>query len=158
MQEKRFLLPFTHGVDVKALHSVLQLARTHHATIVALALIPLSGQQRPGNARLEHILQAKDFLVALSTQGNIHSVSIEEHELYTHNVLESIYHNAQQLHCQHILLSYEGKKACFLHTNEAQELRLRTSHSLYILCTEPKKRNRSLCPNHALGVTCQKPL
>ncbi|GAC1398386.1 MAG: hypothetical protein NVS4B12_00300 [Ktedonobacteraceae bacterium] len=141
MQEKRFLLPFTHGVDIKALHSILQLARAHQATIVALALIPLSGQQRPGNARLEHILQAKDFLVALSTQGNIHSVTIEEHELYTHTVLESICRNAQQLHCQHILLSYEGEKACFLRTHEAQELRLRTTCSLYILCTLPKKRS-----------------
>ena len=142
MEEQRFLLPFTHGVDVKALRNVLQLARIHNATVVALALIPLAEQQRVEDARLERILQAKDFLATLQTQGEIHSVAVEEHERYTYDVVESIRSNAQQMHCQRILLAYEGEEVRFLHTNEAQELLTSKPYPLSILYTSPEKKIR----------------
>jgi len=145
MEEKRFLLPFTHGVDTKALHNVLQLARTHHATVVALALIPLAEQQRVEDARLEHIQQAKDFLATLQTQGEIHHVPVEEHERYTYDVLESIISIAQEMRCQRILLAYEGEEVRFLQPNEAQQLRIRKPYLLSILYTPAKKKTgRSL--------------
>ncbi len=142
MEQKRFLLPFTNDVDVKALHHVLQLAKIHNATLVALALIPLSKQQRPENIRLEYIQQAQDFLAVLHTQASIHSVRIEKYELYTYDVLESISRYTQSLHCQRILLSYEGEKAHFLHHHEAQQLRVKSSHPLQILYREPKQKEK----------------
>ena len=139
MEQKRFLLPFTYDVDVKALHSVLQLAKIHNATLVALALIPLVEQQRPEDVRLEYIQQAQDFLAVLHTQADIHAVCIEEYELYTHDVLESIGCYTQRLHCQQILLSYTGEKAHFLQPQEAQQLRIGSIHPLHVLYTEPKQ-------------------
>ncbi len=142
MEQKRFLLPFTNDVDVKALHSVLQLAKIHNATLVALALVPLSAQQRPEDVRLEYIQQVQDFLAVLQTQADIHSVRIEECELYTYDVLTSINCYTQHLHCQRVLLSYEGEKVHFLHPHEAQQLRLSSSSPLHIIYTEPKKQER----------------
>ena len=140
MEEKRFLLPFTHGVDTKALHNVLQLARTQDATVVALALIPLAEQQGVEDARLERVLQAKDFLATLQTQGEMHHVPVEEHERYTYDVLESIRSNAQQMRCQSILLAYEGEEARFLQADEAQQLRLSKPYPLSILYAPSKKK------------------
>lgn len=141
MKETRFLLPFTYGVNTKALHNVLQLARTHNATVVALALIPLAERQRAEDARLERILQAKDFLAILQTQGEMHHVPVEEHERYTYNVFESITSNAQKMHCQRIILAYEGQEACFLQTNEAQQLCLSKPYPLQIIYTPTKRKN-----------------
>ena len=140
MEKTRVLLPFTHGVNTKAIHNVLQLARTQNATVVALALIPLAERQRAEDARLERILQAKDFLAILQTQSEIHHVPVEEYERYTYNVLESIASNAQQMHCQRIMLAYEGQEACFLQKNEAQQLRLSKPHPLQILYTPTKMK------------------
>ena len=142
MEQKRFLLPFTCNVDVKALHSVLQLAKIHNATLVALALVPLAEQQQPEDVRLEYIQQAQDFLTVVNTQATIHSVRIEEYELYTYDVLESIGCYTQKLHCQQILLSYEGEKVHFLQPQEAQQLRIGSIHPLHVLYTEPRKREK----------------
>ena len=142
MEQKRFLLPFTNDVDVKALHSVLQLTQMHNATLIALALIPLAEQQRPEDVRLEQLQQAQDFLAALHTQADIHAVRVEAYELYTHDVLESICHYTQQLHCQRILLSYEGEKAHFLQRDEAQQLRVGSTHPLHVLYTESRQREK----------------
>ncbi len=142
MEQKRFLLPFTNDVDVKALHSVLQLAKIHNATLVALALVPLSAQQRPEDVRLEYIQQVQDFLAVLHTQADIHSVRIEEYELYSHDVLASISCYTQRLRCQRVLLSYEGEKVHFLQPHEAQQLRQENHSQLHVLYTEPKKQER----------------
>ncbi len=142
MEQKRFLLPFTYDVNVQALHSVLQLAKIHNATLVTLTLIPLSEQQRPEDVRLEYIQQAQDFLEVLHTQADMHAVRVEEYEHYTHDVLESIYSYTQRLRCQRILLSYEGEKTHFLRANEALQLRLRNTYPLNILYTQPKQREK----------------
>lgn len=142
MEQKRFLLPFTCDVNVKALHQVLQVARVHNATVVALALIPLAEQQQREDVRLEYIEQVQDFLAALFTQADIHSVRVEACELYTHNLLESINCYTQHLRCQRVLLSYEGEKVHFLHPHEAQQVRLSSSCPLQVLHTEQKKLER----------------
>ena len=142
MEQKRFLLPFTCNVDVKALHPMLQLAKIHNATLVALALIPLAEKQRPEEIRLEYIQQVQDFLAVVNIQATIHSVGIEEYKLYTYDVLESIGCYTQRLHCQQILLSYEGEKVHFLQPQEAQQLRVGSIYPLHVLYTESKKREK----------------
>ncbi len=142
MEQKRFLLPFTNDIDVKALHSVLQLAKIHNATLVVLALIPLAEKQRPEEVRLEYIQQVQDFLAIVNTQAAIHSVRVEAYELYIYDVLETIGYYTQRLRCQRVLLSYEGEKAHFLQRHEAQQLRIRSSHPIHVLYTEPKQREK----------------
>jgi len=151
MEQKRFLLPFTCDVDVKALHHVLQLVKMHNATLVALALIPLAEQQRPDDVRLEHLQQVQDFLAVLHTQADIHAVHIEEYEIYTYDVPGSIGRYTQHLHCQRILLSYEGEKAHFLQHHEAQQLRVGSTQPLHVLYTEPRPRGKKSLL-HALAV------
>ncbi len=138
MQENRFLLPFTQGVDSKALHTVLQFSKATNASIVALALLPLSAQQRPEEVRLEHIQQARDFLELLTSQATMHNVSIEHHECFTHDVPVSIRNMVDQLHCRTILLCYEEEKVHFLRTCETEQLRAYKQPSILYVPSQQK--------------------
>ena len=124
MQEKRILLPFTGGVDSKALHSVLRFVSASDATLVALILIPLSIHQQPDEVRLECLQQATDLLELLKTYATLHNISLEFHKIFTYNVNESVTEALQQYQCEKALLFYEEEKLHFLHATEAKQLRI----------------------------------
>jgi hypothetical protein len=65
MKSTRLLLPFTQDIDLGALEYAVQLARSCQATLLPLALIPLSEEQWAEGPRLEAIEQANDFLEAV---------------------------------------------------------------------------------------------
>ena len=56
--EYRWLLPFTYGIDHRAIETVVCLANTGGATLVPVALIFSSGRRSSGTC-LEDIQQAK---------------------------------------------------------------------------------------------------
>jgi len=62
MNTPRWLLPFTYGVDMRALDAVVGLAGSARATLVPVSLISVPHEGRSRGARLEHIQQSKDFL------------------------------------------------------------------------------------------------
>jgi hypothetical protein len=63
----RWLLPFTYGVDMRAIDYLVSLAENNGATLIPVSLISVPNHSRSGGARLEHIQQSKDFLEASNT-------------------------------------------------------------------------------------------
>lgn len=62
MESRRWLFPFTHGVDMRAIDTVVRLAGDEGATLVAVSLVAVPPGRWSQGARLEHIQQSKDFL------------------------------------------------------------------------------------------------
>ena len=65
MESRRWLFPFTHGVDMRAIDTVVRLAGDEGVTLVAISLIAVPPERWSQGARLEHIQQSKDFLEAV---------------------------------------------------------------------------------------------
>lgn len=100
----RLLLPFTSGVEMDVLDSLVRFASHQHATLIPLSLIPLPAKKRKG-VRLEHLQQSKDFLEAVHYKAERHQLPTESAELFTRDVVESILAYAERLYCDGILLA-----------------------------------------------------
>ena len=88
MTTLRWLLPFTWGVNMAAIDSVVHLAQNGGASLVAVSLISVpEGPGGPG-VRLEHIQQSKDFLEAVKHKSARLHVPVERYEVFTTDVLE----------------------------------------------------------------------
>src|SRR5438067_13861187 len=90
MKTLRWLLPFMHGVDMRAIDSVVNLAASTGATLVAVSLISVPDKPGSRGARLEHIQQSKDFLEAVKWKAARYSVPVERYEVFTGIVLQSL--------------------------------------------------------------------
>jgi hypothetical protein len=127
---RRWLLPFTTGVDLPTIASALRLAETGGATLVAVSFIAMPGEY---GARLELIQQSKDFLEAIRYKALRLSIPIECYEVYTSDVLASIATQIRGLACDSLMLASEGQRALLLQTQEMQQLVLRPPASLVLL-------------------------
>ena len=58
----RWFIPFTNGVDMRAIDYLVSLAENNGAKLIPVSLISVPNELRSGGARLEHIQQSKDFL------------------------------------------------------------------------------------------------
>src|SRR5689334_10446120 len=101
MKKPRWLLPFTHGVDMHAIDYVVRLAES-----AGTMLVPVSLVSSPPNkgARLEHIQQSKDFLEAVRFKAERLQVPVERYEVFTADVLRSITILVHEMHCDGIVL------------------------------------------------------
>jgi len=112
MNTPRWLLPFTHGVDMRAIDYVVRMTESTGATLVAVSLISTPHRPRPEGARLEHIQQSKDFLEAVKWKAARYEITVERYEVFTVDVLQSITLLTRDLHCDSlVLVSREGKDA-----------------------------------------------
>jgi hypothetical protein len=118
MGSPRWLFPFTHGVDMQAIDTVVRLAEERGATLVTVSLIPVPPEQRSQGARLEHIQQSKDFLEAVKFKAERHQVPIERYEVFSSNVLGSITLLTYDQRCDSIVLVSNGDKDILLHVQE----------------------------------------
>ncbi len=103
-ERTRLLLPFTQDIDLDALRYAVQLARSCQATLLPLALIPLSEEQWAEGPRLEAIEQANDFLEAVKYIAERVGVVLEPHEMSTRDVVRSLSVFAQEMMYEAILL------------------------------------------------------
>jgi len=108
MKTIRFLLPFVHGVDLRAIEQALVFAKSHEARLVPLAHIREPEQRRKG-VRLEYIQQSKDFLETGKHKAARYAVPIERLEVFTSDVVGSINLVAGAMECEGILL-FIGRK------------------------------------------------
>ncbi len=53
----RWLLPFTQGVDMRAIDYLVSLAQNNGATLIPVSLVSVPNESRSRGARLEHIRQ-----------------------------------------------------------------------------------------------------
>jgi hypothetical protein len=122
MNACRWLLPFTHGVDMRAIDDIVRLAENAGAMLVAVSLVSISQWPWSGGARLEHIEQSKDFLEALQYKAARHGISIERYEVFTTDVMQSITLLTQEMQCEGIILVTGGWKTLLLQEHEMKHL------------------------------------
>jgi hypothetical protein len=122
MKEQRWLLPFTHGVNMQAIDYAVSLAQNARARLVAVSLVSVPQEPRSSGARLEHIQQSKDFLEAVKWKAARYKVPVERYEVFTGNVLQSITLLVYNQDCDSIILVTSEKKDVLLEANEVKRL------------------------------------
>jgi hypothetical protein len=145
MTTLRWLLPFTWGVDLAALDSVVHLAQSGGVSLVTVSLV--SVPDRPGGrgARLEHIQQSKDFLEAVQFKAARLEVPVERYEVFTGDVLQSIALLVQDLRCDSIVLVTSEKQEMLLRASELKRLLMEPPSSL-VLMRLPARSGRTQTP------------
>lgn len=132
IQTTRLLLPFSHGVEMETLEAAVQLAASHHATLVPLSLIAVP-QARGKGARLEHIQQSKDFLEAAQQKAMQHRVSLERFEAFTSDVVRSIAALVPRLSCDGMILALRGNNGSLLSTKIIEQVMAIAPCPLYLI-------------------------
>src|SRR3989442_2223561 len=122
MEPRRWLLPFTYGVNMQAIDSAVRLAESGEVTLVAASLVSVPQEPRSRGARLEHIQQSKDFLEAVKWKAARYEVPTERYEAFTGNVLQSITLLVDNQNCDSIILVTSEKKDVLLEANEVKRL------------------------------------
>jgi hypothetical protein len=140
MKGTRFLLPFTHGVDMRAIEQAVLLAKGHEATLIPLALLYVPERRRAKGARLEHVQQSKDFLEATKYKAARHSVPVERFEVFTSDVVQSINLVASEMECEGILLFVGRRGGVLLDINEIKRLVELPICKLYVLHMQTNNR------------------
>ena len=118
MEAPRWLLPFTFGVDMRAIDYAVSLAGSAGATLVPVSLVSTPSK----GARLEHIQQSKDFLEAVQQKAARYQVPVERYEVFTQNVLQSIRTLVSELPCNGIILVTGGEHSCLMQDEEVKHL------------------------------------
>lgn len=133
MEAQRWLLPFTHGVDMRAIDYVVRLAESAGATLVAVSLV--SSPRKPGSrgARLEHIQQSKDFLEVVKWKAARYEVPVERHEVFTADVMQSITMLTSEMHCDGIILVTDREREALLQAHEVKRLLIEPPVSLVLI-------------------------
>jgi len=133
METRRWLLPFAWGMDMQAIDAAVRLADGSGATLVAVSLI--SRSEKPGNrgVRLEHIQQSKDFLEAINWKATRFNVSLERHEVFTVDVMQSITTLVHELHCDALVLVSQAERETLLRSHQLKRILEDPPASLLVL-------------------------
>ncbi len=142
MNTRRWLLPFTHGVDMQAIDSVVSLAESAGTMLVALSLVSVPEARRSRGARLEDIQQSKDFLEAVKWKVSRRQILVEYHEVFTEDAFESIATLVHDLSCDNMILVSNGKYDALLHGYELKHMLVEPPGS-FILLRLPTPPERS---------------
>lgn len=134
----RLLLPFTFGVEMEVLDSLVRLASHQHATLIPLSLIPLPAQKRKG-VRLELLQQSKDFLEAVHYKAARHRLPLEPVEIFTRDITHSILTTVEQLHCDGMLLAARSARGSLLDMETIQQLLRVHPCALFVVYFPAKK-------------------
>ena len=140
MKQSRFLLPFVHGVDMRAIEQAILLAKGHEAVLVPLVLIYVPEENRAKGARLEHIQQSRDFLEAIKFKAARYDVPIERLEVFTSDIVQSINLVATEMACEGILLFLGRNNGILLHYDQIKHLVEMPTCKLYIMHLQPEER------------------
>lgn len=123
-KERRWLLPFTTGVDIPTIAGVLRLADAANATLVATSFLVTPDEQRAQHIRLELIQQSQDFLEAVHYKARRLAMPVECHEVTTCDVFAGIEKQLRDLACESVVITSRGDRPLLLHPTEIQQLLL----------------------------------
>lgn len=140
MNRTRFLLPFTHGVDMFAIEQAVLLAKGHEATLIPLALLSVPEERQAKGTRLELVQQSKDFLEATKYKAARYAVPFERFEVFTSDVVQSINIVASEMKCEGILLFVGHRGGILLDFNEIKRLVELPICKLYVLHLQAGER------------------
>ena len=129
----RWLLPFTHGVDMRAIDYLVSLAENNGAMLIPVSLVSVPNESRSGGARHEHIQQSKDFLEAVQYKAARLQVPLERYEVFTSDVIQSITMLVRDLHCDGIVMVAVERREVLLRTHELKQLLVEPPTSLVLI-------------------------
>jgi nucleotide-binding universal stress UspA family protein len=129
----RWLLPFTHGVDMQAIDYLVSLAENNGATLIPVSLVSVPDDSRSRGARLEYIQQSKDFLEAVKYKAARFQVPLERYEVFTSDVIQSITMLVHDLHCDAIVMVAIEHKEVLLRAHELKQLLVEPPASLVLI-------------------------
>ena len=129
MKTPRWLLPFTWGVDMRAIDYAVRLAGSTGVTLVPVSLVSTPSK----GARLEHIQQSKDFLEAVQHKAERYAVAVERYEVFTPHVLRSIRMLAYEMRCDGIVLLTRGEQTRLMQEEEVKQLLTRPPAALVLV-------------------------
>ena len=135
MNTARWLLPFTFGVDMRAIEYAVRLAESSGALLIPVSLLSAS----PRGARLEHIQQSKDFLEAVRYKAERFQVQVERYEVFTSDVQQSLRMLARDLRCDGIVLVTSNEHTCLLQGEEVKHLLVKPPVALVLLRLPPAR-------------------
>ncbi|MBV9228465.1 MAG: universal stress protein [Chloroflexi bacterium] len=130
MEMPRWLLPFTNGVDMRAIDYVVRLAESAGVTLIPVSLV--SAPPKRG-ARLEHIQQSKDFLEAVRFKAERLGVPVERYEVFTADVLRSIAVLVCEMRCDGIVLVSRGQRTRLMQDEEVKRLLIDSPTALVLI-------------------------
>lgn len=139
MTNARLLLPFTEKIDMVALIYAVRYAKRHRATLVPLALIPLSKLQWERGPRLEAIEQANDFMEVVKYQAARVNVKLDPCTLWTRDVMRSIRLFSREMVCGGILLFMRDGAPVLLSDEIIKELLDEVPSTLLLVQLRPKR-------------------
>jgi hypothetical protein len=142
MGNARLLLPFTHGIQTNALEYAVQLAKSRNAALVPLSLIQVAKECGAKDVRLEDIQQSKDFLEAVKHKAARYGVRVEQIELYTSDVVESVNALAQDADCEGILLFVREGEDVLLDVNQIKHIVAKVASKHHIIHLQSIKKQR----------------
>ncbi len=114
MDQRRWLLPYIHGIDMQAITAVISQADAAGATLVTVALICMSTKSQKRGAHLRLIQQMKAFLEAMNNKALRLGLPLERHVVVTHNAVRSLKPLITELHCDAIVLVSRREQEIFL--------------------------------------------
>ena len=129
MKTLRWLLPFTFGVDTRAIDSAISLAQSAGATLVPVSLVSAP----PRGAQLEHVQQSKDFLEVVQNKAERHQVPLELYEVFTVDVLPSLTTLVHDTRCDGIVLVTEGNHTRLMQDEEVKHLLIEPPAALVLI-------------------------
>jgi CheY-like chemotaxis protein len=129
MKTPRWLLPFSHAVDMRAIECVVHMAESAGATLVAVSLISAP----PKGARLEHIQQSQDFLEAVRHKAERFEVPLERYEAFTADVQQSLTTLVYERRCDGIVLVTGGEHSRLLRVEEVKHLLIQPPAALVLM-------------------------
>jgi hypothetical protein len=133
MMNPRWLLPFTYGVDMRAIDYLVSLAENNGAMLIPVSLVSVPDNSRARGARLEHIQQSKDFLEAVKYKAARLQVPIERYEVFTSDVIQSITTLVHDLRCDGIVMVAIEYKEVLLRAQELKHLLVEPPASLVLI-------------------------
>ncbi len=146
MKTTRLLFPFSHDIDANAIEHAVHLAKQHNATLVPVSLIRVPEKQKMKAVRLEIMQQSRDFLEAVSHKASKFQVPVEQVEVLTSDVEQSVGTLTKKLACDGVLLFIKGKDGILLDSNDIQHIVERADSKFYVFHIEAKgSTNVHLC-------------
>jgi hypothetical protein len=136
----RLLLPFIHGVEMEALGAAISLAKAYHATLVALALLPVKGKRSRQEPRLEYLMEANDFLEAVRWKAARSEVPTEGFQVETADVGQSLDVLTRQFSCSGVVLFVREGQGVLLSTDDIVGCLRLGNCTCYLLQLEAKPR------------------
>jgi hypothetical protein len=125
MKAARWLVPFTFGVNMRAVDLVLHMAEQCGATLIVASLIvvpEVRPEQKSQGPRLEYIQQSKDFLEAVRWKAAQYQVAIESYEVWTADIHEQMKRLTLDLRCDSIVVVPNSQQDILLDAREMKRL------------------------------------